>query len=251
MKPPGVAASATDWNVPVGVARGVFWLPLLGTAALLATPLYYDRLDGEGQWLVRKAFDVAFREDGPVEWGQVLGFAVACFVAGALARRLIEKRRTLPGLLFGTVALGLFVIVGEEISWGQRILGVATPGGLSDVNTQDELNLHNIRGVRSALSYPRMLVAAWGVLAGLLDPRIRRLSTASKVDFPLAPPFFLIPCFAVVLAYDLVRLTLWKKPGFFVSMARYGEWPELCLAAGLAVFLVLAYRPVVRRALSS
>ncbi len=36
-------------------------------------------------------------------------------------------------------------IAGEEISWGQRILGFATPDFLLNLNAQGEFNLHNIK----------------------------------------------------------------------------------------------------------
>ena len=41
--------------------------------------------------------------------------------------------------------IGLVFVAGEEISWGQRIIGFATPDYLLDINIQEELNLHNIR----------------------------------------------------------------------------------------------------------
>ncbi len=41
--------------------------------------------------------------------------------------------------------IGLVFVAGEEISWGQRIIGFATPDYLLDNNIQEELNLHNIR----------------------------------------------------------------------------------------------------------
>ena len=42
----------------------------------------------------------------------------------------------LMGLLF-------FIMMGEEISWGQRIFGFATPEGMSE-NLQGEANIHNL-----------------------------------------------------------------------------------------------------------
>lgn len=47
-------------------------------------------------------------------------------------------------LVYLSLAL-LFVFgAGEEISWGQRILGFQTPEPLSQVNRQEEFNLHNL-----------------------------------------------------------------------------------------------------------
>ena len=41
-------------------------------------------------------------------------------------------------------AVVLFIAMGEEISWGQRILGFETPESISEINFQDEFNIHNI-----------------------------------------------------------------------------------------------------------
>jgi hypothetical protein len=47
-----------------------------------------------------------------------------------------------PYLLMGCIVF--FILAMEEISWGQRIFHVETPAILTQVNYQDELNLHNI-----------------------------------------------------------------------------------------------------------
>lgn len=44
------------------------------------------------------------------------------------------------------LGLALFFIVaaGEEISWGQRLLGIETPEAVKEISYQDEINLHNL-----------------------------------------------------------------------------------------------------------
>ena len=63
-----------------------------------------------------------------------------------LARKILDKSWT--SLAKQLVYLGLaalfFFGAGEEISWGQRILGFETPQPLSQVNKQEEFNLHNL-----------------------------------------------------------------------------------------------------------
>jgi hypothetical protein len=39
----------------------------------------------------------------------------------------------------------LFVIGMEEISWGQRLFGFATPERLAEANWQAEFNFHNVQ----------------------------------------------------------------------------------------------------------
>lgn len=43
------------------------------------------------------------------------------------------------------IAFLFFFGFGEEISWGQRLIGYGTPEPLEEVNAQDEFNLHNLK----------------------------------------------------------------------------------------------------------
>lgn len=60
------------------------------------------------------------------------------------ARRYFRQHNWLGGALSILICLILFVMAGEELSWGQRIFGWATPEVISKVNAQNETNLHNM-----------------------------------------------------------------------------------------------------------
>ena len=83
-------------------------------------------------------------EDGPLEWLTVVAFVIA---AGVLVWRAATLRKIRP-LIFTLVTLAgaavLFFGAGEEISWGQRIFGIETPGFMEEHNKQKEMNLHNL-----------------------------------------------------------------------------------------------------------
>ena len=51
------------------------------------------------------------------------------------------------------LCLALFVIGMEEISWGQRLFGFATPERLAEVNWQAEFNFHNVQTDLSETAY--------------------------------------------------------------------------------------------------
>jgi hypothetical protein len=59
--------------------------------------------------------------------------------------------------MLGYALLFLFV-GGEEISWGQRIIGVTTPESLAVINVQNEINLHNIDGIHQHIRKVGVLV---------------------------------------------------------------------------------------------
>lgn len=90
-------------------------------------------------------FDTQFaQEDGPVEWGTAI-MLFGIFVLSLY--RLITlgaKKKILWGVgTFIFAALFLFA-AGEEISWGQRILGVESSEFFLKNNAQGETNLHNL-----------------------------------------------------------------------------------------------------------
>jgi hypothetical protein len=91
------------------------------------------------QWLIA--------EDGPLENATVVGFAVAALLVGRAALRILLGQRQAPkwqGAVFLALSSSLLFVCMEEISWGQRVFGWETPASLGQLNSQDELNLHNI-----------------------------------------------------------------------------------------------------------
>lgn len=131
-------------------------------------------------------FTTLFEEDGPFEYGSALlyfGAAGACLALALRARGRGRLRFWLAGLA------ALFVFVGgEEISWGQRLLGFGTPEDLAAVNVQGEFTLHNVYS-NSLFVYPGLAVTAALLfvlpLAHRHSPALRRLLDAA--EFPVAP----------------------------------------------------------------
>jgi hypothetical protein len=84
------------------------------------------------------------KEDGLVEWLTVLGLLLGAYVAW---KRVVELRHK-KGFVFLVTCflLGLVLIfgAGEEISWGQRLLGLKSPEYFQKHNAQGETNLHNL-----------------------------------------------------------------------------------------------------------
>ena len=223
-----------EWRLAPAVAEALFLAPLAGTLAFVAT-----RLD--------KGFFLSLtREDGLLEWLQVLGFAAGAAVALLSVRLLLRRGDTAVAALYALFALGCIFFAGEEISWGQRLLGLETPEGLRGVNYQEEITAHNVVGVRAAL---KLLVLVLTVYAIVGAPLVRRLARRRPRELArlLAPPVFLTSAFAVVLGYNLVRLvvyptTYFTRPGENHTVTRTSEWVELCLAYGLACFALLSWR---------
>ena len=87
------------------------------------------------------AYNTLAKED---HWVESLT-AVLFFLAGILLlATALAERSLLRRCIYALGAAALVFAAGEEISWGQRIFGLATPDFLLEANAQQELNVHNI-----------------------------------------------------------------------------------------------------------
>jgi hypothetical protein len=77
------------------------------------------------------------REDRFFEWLTAL-----CFLSVSIIFLLLYAR--VRNIIFLILTAVFFFGFGEEISWGQRLLGFGTPESLQVRNVQNEFNIHNI-----------------------------------------------------------------------------------------------------------
>ncbi len=222
-----IAESAEKWRLSTRVAAWIFWIPLIGAAAMALARLHKD------------TFKLFLREDGILEWGQFVCFVVACLAGAAVARCRLRAGHPWQAAAFAIFALGMLFAAGEEVSWGQRILGLETPEYFRSINKQNEIGLHNVGPTLGVIKLVMLAGSFLAASAWLVNGKLRVQRFADRADYLFIPPFFLSSSFLVVFAYQLARHTVWPASGFTVT--RYGEWSESCLAFGLAAFAVLNY----------
>jgi len=103
-------------------------------------------------------------EDGLVEWLTVLGLLLGAAICVYRFVKLLGKRHWI--FLAITLLLGimLFVVAGEEVSWGQRIFGIESSALFQQNNLQQETNFHNlvVNGVKI-----NKLIFTFGLIAEL------------------------------------------------------------------------------------
>ena len=105
------------------------------------------------------------------------------FYGFRVARKTLDKSwvSIMKQLVYLGLALLFFFGAGEEISWGQRILGFQTPETLSQVNRQEEFNLHNLSAWEaSAFLDPDRLFDIFWFLFAVLTPAVARFVPAFK-----------------------------------------------------------------------
>ena len=86
-------------------------------------------------------FDWLRSEDGPLEWFQFAEYIVSSLLALWIFIR--SRKKNIDSIIWLLMAFLLFIIAGEEISWGERITGIGI-SSISNINVQGETNFHNL-----------------------------------------------------------------------------------------------------------
>ena len=174
-----------------------------------------------------ETYEQVVQEDRFLEWATFWGFFVASLLYGRAALQVVRATRRLPWFEIGLAAF-CFLVAGEEISWGQRVLGYAAPGYFLEENFQQELNVHNV--VDSGVRQVAVHVILWGYgvllsLAGIVRPVSERLTRLGITPPPVQLTFSFILTSAIYACYP------WSHTG---------EWVE-CAMALCFLFAALEY----------
>jgi len=219
--------ASEHWGVPPRLAEALFVLPFIGAVLVVLARVH------------KPLFRFITNEDSVLEWPQFVGFAAASILAFACTWRLQQAGRPLLALAYLAFGLGCFFVAGEEIAWGQRILGYGTPERLEEINEQKEVTVHNIDSVQQLTNVVYLIAGLYGSIGAWIVRWRWRHRPSELVDF-LMPPLFLTAAFFVMFGYKLLRFAFFPESSFTVT--RIGEWPELCLAFGFSAFAGLQWR---------
>lgn len=100
-------------------------------------------------------------EDGVIEWLTVMALLSILVVSLTRLIRLYNQKSRLFLLILGIFISLCFFVAGEEMSWGQRLLGRKSSVFFIQNNTQKETNFHNlvVGGVSvNLLVFSRLLI---------------------------------------------------------------------------------------------
>lgn len=162
-----IAAAAADptsrWNPGAAEQWWWLWLPLVCVVAIVATfqinePFYRD-------WVLPEGY-------GVLELSQFFMALTGFFIALRLFFTPYVKQWTLLRTMVGLFAAACLFIAGEEHSWGQHFFHWSTPEYWSQINRQQETNLHNSFRVLNHL--PQLVLEIAIYVGGILMPLWQR-----------------------------------------------------------------------------
>jgi len=172
---PGTAATAvTPATAGAGEREGSSHIALIVAGfvygvviylTLFADPGTFTSLIEEDRWI-----------EGPGSLALLAG-SIFFFLSFRASRRLGEHK--IKQLVLISLAVLFFVGFGEEISWGQRIIGYGTPEAVDHASSQRELNLHNLKSVDGILNPDKLFQLFWFGF-GFVLPLLATLSRSAR-----------------------------------------------------------------------
>jgi len=182
-------------------------------------------------------------EDGFIEDVTLIPLAMIVIIAVTCIIKYGHKKTALFFLVYSMIALGSFFILGEEISWGQRIFNFKTSAYFQEHNSQDEENIHNLILDGEKLN---KIIFTDALIAGVIIYLVvipffysRNTSFKNFIDrsaIPIATLYQVIGC---ILVFGLSFLTFDPKGA------------ELLEFGGSAMFMLIVLFPLNKYARSS
>jgi hypothetical protein len=170
------------------------WI-LLGIAIILGGYSVYLSIWDVG------AYRVFIDEDGFVEYASAcLWFLAAIF---ALISLFIDRRMfKVKSSVYIVLIIFFFVCGGEEISWGQRIIGFEGPEIVTALNKQNEMNIHDIGSI-SVFANTFFIIS---LVFFFILPFIQK----KYAEFKIYLNYYNVPIFTPVMTYIFaVGLITW------------------------------------------
>lgn len=174
-------------------------------------------------------------EDGEIEYLTVIILLASCVVVLYRWVRLRKSRSVYFSLVSWFIFIVFFFVAGEELSWGQRIIGIETTEYFRQNNAQEELNLHNlvVSGVKiNKLIFGLILTTAiliYMVLVPILFHRVK--SVNSLLDHWYVP----IPRLRHTVSYLTLTLAILIIPAS-------KNW-ELLEFGSVLIFFLIIWKP--------
>lgn len=175
-------------------------------------------------------------EDGPLEWLTVVALLIGAYIC---IKRIASLRKSKP--LFFLICTGILACLflfgaGEEISWGQRLLGIESSDFFKKHNAQAETNLHNLvfRGKKiNKIIFGTTLGIFIALYLLLLPYLFRKVKGIQKFVKTFAMP---IPqnvhIYSYIILFALASISPSSKKG------------ELLEFGGSILFLLIIHRPL-------
>ena len=193
------------------------------------------------------------REDSWVEYLTFFSYLLAFILASGIAAGCRKRGQRGLAVIHALLAFVFLVFAGEEISWGQRLLGIQPPEFFARHSFQYEMNFHNLRAVKAFDNFFQakvfVAIGTYGGLAWLLLWLWQRITGQRVTDLRLhcvVPPWTLCGFFLLTALYFYYRAYLFPQHMFYNVRLREQEVMELVLGLGALLMMCRNQRMISR-----
>ncbi|MBL0407654.1 hypothetical protein JKG68_27450 [Microvirga aerilata] len=228
-----LSAEAEAWQHPLWVS----WLIILVPILLVLPTAVLAVLAFLSPDLARPLFTWITAEDSLIEWLQFSFIGLSAWAAWRIGLTLLPSQERRAGILYIVIALVAVFIAGEEISWGQRLIGWGTPTEWAAINEQGETTIHNVGIIRRSFLLMLFMASMYGAFVPLAQAAFGNGQTRTPLSLLFVPPVSVVPAFLLMFGYRLVRMTIWEHPNFLI--VKFAESVEAAFYFGALAFLLL------------
>ena len=174
-------------------------------------------------------------EDCLVEYLTSVIYLISSIIAICISISVMKQKRTFFGISYAFLACGMFLIFGEEISWGQRILNVSSPQFFLEHSSQEEINLHNLYPIQNILHKIYILVGLYGGLLLIAFLKMKKHNLLINLYF--MPKWYLASYFLPVSLFYVYYDYIMLYNNFLEFTWRDQEPAEFILSIGFFLFV--------------
>lgn len=188
-------------------------------------------------------------EYGALEILHIIVPAVAAFIALKMLFAASVRQHGGVFALMSTALVCCVYVAGEEASWGQHYFGWSTGEGWSEINDQQETNLHNTSAWLD--QKPRILLELGVIVGGIILPillwlrRVPMFLTRFASIFPSRLSFLTA---TLAEGSRLIERVGLEGVFFFPDMIRYSEIQEFYFYWFVLLYLWVMHRRFVTKA---
>nr|NIS24911.1 hypothetical protein [candidate division KSB1 bacterium] len=226
---------ANAWNISQSTMMLIFSVPFL----VLMTGVIFGLFG-------KAAYKMFTSEDMIAETMQVILWVITFVLCISITKDRSKAGDKTIAALYGCLAIGLFFIIGEEVSWGQRVFGWSTPDVMKVVNKQEETNIHNIHGVGTTFKWLHLIVGAYGTFFPIILLLSKKLARYRSFLSMLVPHYTLIPFFGIAFVWRVYRNFFEAPDDYYFAVSEFTEVIEVILVFGFLFFMTFQFRRLQR-----
>ena len=175
-------------------------------------------------------------EGSLIEYGTSIAYILAFAFSVPVANYFVRQKLKIWGVVYYLFTFGLIFVGLEEISWGQRLLGLKPPDFFLIYNTQKEITIHNLEWVHG-LHNCYIFIGFLGSFSWLMIHQNRHKPYIRLLRY-FIPGWFISSFFFPAL---IIFIILEYTNGFGFFILRDQESVELILSLGFLLLVVTNY----------